>query len=449
MSDRPDAAPLPSVPGAPPIEAVDPMAEPVTRVRPGFIAVLALANLGIWTAFFTPIQFLLPLQVESLTPGSKEGSLSLVLTVGALISLISNPLAGALSDRTSSRLGRRRPWVLWSSVAAVAVLVLLPLAPVVGALALGWAMAQLTLNASYAAVTAIIPDQVPVGQRGTVSAVVGAAQPLGVMVGAIIVALIPQTGVEVGSEDVGGQGPRYVAVAVILVVTAALFVWRMPDARLPRARVPSIQWGPFVRSFWIDPRQHPDFGWVWFTRFLVVLGNAFVTTYLLFFARDVLELAPTEADTTVAGILTYYIGALLIFALVTGPLSDRVGKVRIFVMVASLIIATSLLILAFSRDVTMVTIAAIVMGAGFGSYTAVDLALISRVLPRPEDRAKDLGVVNIANALPQVLAPVIAGVVVTVLRSAGYATAYQTLYLAAAVVTVFGAVLVMRVRSVP
>lgn len=428
---------------------VDPLAEPTERVAWGTIIVLALANLGIWTAFFTPIQFLLPLQVEGLTPGSKETSLSLVLTAGALISLVSNPMAGALSDRTGSRLGRRRPWVLWSSVAAVAVLLLLPAAPVVGALALGWAMAQLTLNASYAAVTAILPDRVPVTQRGTVSAVVGAAQPLGVMVGALIVALIPQTGVELGSDEVGGQGPRYVAVAVVLALTAALFVWRMKDTPLDRARIPALQWGPFVRGFWIDPRQHPDFGWVWFTRFLVVLGNAFVTTYLLFFARDVLGLAPTEADRTVAGILTYYIVALLLFALAVGPLSDRIGKVRIFVMVASFIIATSLVILAFSRDVGMATVAAVVMGAGFGAYTAVDLALISRVLPRPEDRAKDLGVVNIANALPQVLAPVVAGVVVTVLRPAGYDVAYQVLYLAGAVLTLLGAVLVMRVKSVP
>jgi MFS family permease len=208
-------------------------------------------------------------------------------------------------------------------------------------------------------------------------------------------------------------------------------------------------WGPFIKGFWVDPRKHPDFGWVWITRFLVVLGNAFVTTYLLFFARDVLDLPPTEADTTVAGILAYYIVALLIFALVTGPLSDRIGKVRVFVMGASLIIASSLLILSFSRDVTMVTIAAIVMGAGFGSYTAVDLALISRVLPRPEDRAKDLGVVNIANALPQVLAPVIAGLVITLLRDEGYAAAYQTLYLAASIVTLLGAVLVLRIKSVP
>lgn len=447
MTDKPEMAPL-SAPGTP-IVSLDPLGEPVDRVRPGTIVVLALANLGIWTAFFTPIQFLLPLQVEGLAPGSKETSLSLVLTLGALVSLVSNPLAGAFSDRTGSRLGRRRPWVLWPSVAAVAVMVLLPLAPVVGALALGWALAQLTLNASYAAVTAIIPDQVPVGQRGTVSAMVGAAQPMGVMVGALIISVIPQTGVDVGSDTVGGQGPRYIAVAVVLALTAALFVWRVRDTPLDRARIPTLEVGPFIRGFWVDPRKHPDFGWVWITRFLVVLGNAFVTTYLLFFARDVLELPPTEADTTVAGILAFYIVTLLVFALVTGPLSDRIGKVRVFVMGASFIMAAALVILAFSRDVGMVTVAAIVMGAGFGSYTAVDLALISRVLPRPEDRAKDLGVVNIANALPQVLAPVAAGVLVTALRPVGYDVAYQTLYLAGAVLTVLGAVLVVRIKSVP
>ncbi len=428
----------------------DPLAEPVERVRWRFVAILALANLGIWTAFFTPIQFLLPLQVEGLVGSDgKETSLSLVLTAGALVSLVASPIAGAFSDRTTSRLGRRRPWVLWPTMAAVAVLVLIPLSPVVGVLVLGWALAQLTLNASYAAVTAMLPDQVPVGQRGTVSAVVGACQPLGVMLGAVLVGLIPQTGVEVGSEEVGGQGPRYIAVAVILALTSLLFVWGMREARLDASRVPALRWGEFARSFWIDPRQHPDFGWVWITRFLVVLGNAFVTTYLLFFARDVLELAPTEADTTVAGWLTSYIIGLLLFALVTGPLSDRTGRIRVFVVVSSLVIVASQVILASARDSGTVAIAAAVLGAGFCAYTAVDLALISRVLPRPEDRAKDLGVVNIANALPQVLAPVIAGVLIASLKSQGYATAYQVLYLAAAAVTVLGAVLVLKIKSVP
>lgn len=428
----------------------DPLAEPSQRVGWGFIAILALANLGIWTAFFTPIQFLLPLQVEGIVGAdSKETGLSLVLTVGAFVSMVANPLAGAFSDRTTSRLGRRRPWVLWPTVAAIAVLVVMPMAPYVGALALGWAMGQLTLNASFAAVTAMLPDQVPVSQRGTVSAFVGACQPLGVMLGALIVGVIPQTGVTIGSDQVGGQTPRYLAVMVVLALTSGLFVWKIREARLDPAKVPPLRWGPFVRSFWVDPRRHPDFAWVWITRFLVQLGNAFVTTYLLYFARDVLDLPPTEADTTVAGLLTYYILALLVFALAIGPISDRTGKTRVFVVGSSLVITASLVILSFAHDLTTVTIAAIVMGAGFGAYTAVDLALISRVLPSAADRAKDLGVVNIANTLPQVFAPIIGGVVIAALKSHGYGLAYQVLYAAAAVLTVFGAVLILKVRSVP
>lgn len=166
--------------------ALDPLAEPTKPVTKGFIAVLALTNLGIWTAFFTPIQFLLPLQVEAIDPNGKEASLGIVVAIGALVSLVASPLAGAFSDRTGAKLGRRRSWVLWPTVLAFAVLMVIGGMTTIGGLVLGWALAQLTLNASYAAVTAMLPDQVPVSQRGTVGAVVGAAQPLGVIVGSII-----------------------------------------------------------------------------------------------------------------------------------------------------------------------------------------------------------------------------------------------------------------------
>lgn len=427
----------------------DPTAEPTQRVGKKFIAILALANLGIWTAFFTPIQFLLPLQVEAIDAGAKESNLALVTAVGALISLVASPLAGAFSDRTSSKLGRRRPWVLWPTIAAIAVLLIMPMFPQLGALVVGWALAQLTLNASYAAVTAMLPDQVPVEQRGTVSAIVGAAQPLGVVVGSLIVGAIPQTGVPAGSEAVGGQYPRYVAVVVVLAITSALFVWGMREAKLDPAKVPAMQWGPFLKSFWISPKEHPDFAWVWITRFLVVLGTAFVTSYLLYFTRDVLGQSPTQADKAVAGILQGYIVTLLIFAVIIGPVSDKVGRIKPFVIGASIVCSTSMVILAFARDLGMVTVAAAIMGAGFGAYTAVDLALISRVLPNPEERAKDLGVVNIANALPQVLAPVLAGVLIGALKSTSYDFAYQVLYLCAAAVTLLGAVLVVKIKSVP
>lgn len=441
MAPPPSPPPLPEPPSLP---VLDPLAEPTARVGRGFIAVLALTNLGIWTAFFTPIQFLLPLQVEAIDPASKESNLGLVVAVGALVALVASPLAGAFSDRTSARLGRRRTWVLWPTLAAVAVLALMGGLTTIGGLVLGWALAQLTLNASYAAVTAVLPDRVPVAQRGTVGAVVGAAQPLGIILGSLIATLVPGD-----NTAPDGQQLRYLVVVVVVLLTAVLFVAAMVDPRLERERVPAFHLGSFSRAFWVSPREHPDFAWVFITRFLVILGTAFVTTYLLYFTRDVLGKSPDEAGDTVAAILQFYIVALLVSALVAGPLSDRVGKVKPFVIGASLVCAGAIVVLAFARTQGAATIAAVIMGAGFGAYTAVDLALISRVLPSAGDRARDLGIINIANSLPQVLAPLIASIWITSLRSSGYDVAYQSLYLAAAVVTVLGAVLVVKVKGVP
>lgn len=83
-----------------------------------------------------------------------------------------------------------------------------------------------------------------------------------------------------------------------------------------------------------------------------------------------------------------------------------------------------------------------VLGLGVGVFTSVDLALMIDVLPEAIDRGKDLGVVNIANSLPQVLAPVVAAPIVSALGG------YSTLYAVAAGVTLAGAVLVFQIKSV-
>jgi MFS family permease len=87
-------------------------------------------------------------------------------------------------------------------------------------------------------------------------------------------------------------------------------------------------------------------------------------------------------------------------------------------------------------------VAAAVLGVGFGVFTSVDFALMTDVLPKALDRGKDLGVINIANALPQVAAPVLAAPIVT------YLGGYRVLYLVAAVIGLAGAVLVGRIKGV-
>jgi MFS family permease len=125
-----------------------------------------------------------------------------------------------------------------------------------------------------------------------------------------------------------------------------------------------------------------------------------------------------------------------------GVWSDRVGRRRVFVMWSGIVMSVAAVLLAVFPTWPGALAAAAVLGLGFGVYTSVDFALMTEVLPSADDRGKDLGVINVANALPQVLAPVLAGPIVA------YLGGYPVLYGLAAAVGIAGAVLVYRIRSV-
>jgi MFS family permease len=114
--------------------------------------------------------------------------LSLVTGVGAAVSMVLNPLWGAFSDRTTSRRGRRLPWVIGGVAGGMIAMLLLSQAHSVLAMVAGWSLAQGSLNATLAAMTAIVPDQVPARQRGAVGGILAIAQTLGVIAGSGIAA---------------------------------------------------------------------------------------------------------------------------------------------------------------------------------------------------------------------------------------------------------------------
>ena len=406
---------------------------PATRVRKAFIGTLALANLAVWMGFFTPIQLLLPEQLEDIAGDKgKVGALGLVTGVGALVAVVATPLAGALSDRTTSRFGRRLPWLVGGTfLGALALFVLSRQSTVVGVL-IGWAAAQAFFNAAYAGLTAEVPDHVPVEQRGTVSGWFGLPQAVGVVVGVALVTLFTTTVVA-----------GYVLIAVVIVVLVLPFAGVTRDPVLDPADRPALS---LARGWWIDPRRFPDFGWAWLTRFLISLGNALGTLYLLYFLRDKVhyeQLFPGKSaeDGVLVLILIYAAGAVAT-AVGGGMWSDRTGRRKPLVIVSSLVMAAGAVLLAVRPTWTASLVAAALLGIGYGVYMAVDTALVTQVLPAAADRGKDLGIVNIANAAPQVLAPALAAPVVAGLGG------YSTLYALTALVTIAGAVLVLPIRSV-
>ncbi|MFJ9810509.1 MFS transporter [Streptomyces sp. NPDC101158] len=405
------------------------LAEPTDPVRAGWTARLSLATLAVFMAFMTPIQILLPLQLEQIDPVHKNTALSLVTGLGALVAVLANPIAGAWSDRTTSRFGRRRPWILGGALAGAAGLAFTASQHTVAGVAVGWCLAQAGLNAMLAGVTTPIADRVPLTQRAQVSGWTGLMQSLGLVLGALITTALV-TGVRSG----------YAVLALLTVGLALPFVLRHGEPALPRALRPAFALRSFARSFWVSPRKHPDFGWAWLTRFLINLGNALGTLYLFYFLADAVHHA--DPGTGVLILTVVYTLCAALTAIPVGVLSDRVGRRKTFVVLCSLIMAAAALLLALLHTWPSALAAAAVLGAGYGIYLAVDQALVTQVLPEAADRAKDLGVINIANSGPQVLAPALASPVIA------HAGGYTGLYLTAALATLGGGLLVGRIRGV-
>src|SRR5215467_5613078 len=410
-------------------------AEPVRRVGRRWIAFIALANLGLYLGYFGPITVLLPNQVQAIAGSAhKVAVLGWVTGIGAAVAMISNPVAGALSDRTTSRFGRRHPWTVCGALAGAAALALLAGQSTIAGVIIAWCLAQAGLNAMQASVTAGVPDHVPVAQRGLVSGWIGLPQTVGVVLAVVLVTVVVT----------GNAGYVLTAVVVACVLPFALTT---PDPPLPRSARPPFAWRAFARSFWLSPRRYPDFAWAWLTRFAVNLGNAMALLYLLYFLRDKIHysrLFPGQkAENGLLILILIYTVAVVLTAVTGGVISDRTGRRKLPVSVSGLVMAVPAVMLALWPSWPVAIASAAIIGLGFGVYLSVDQALVTQVLPSAAGRAKDLGIINIANSGPQVLAPAIAAPLVSQLGG------YPTLFLSVAVITVLGSAFVWKIRSVP
>ena len=317
----------------------------------------------------TPLNNLLPRYADQITGGDgKEAALAWISAVGAVAAMVFNPLAGALSDRTTSRLGRRRPWILVGATLTAVLMVVMSYQTSVVTLAALWFLVLAASNVAFSALTAYVPDQAPVNQRGLVSGLVGLAQVVGVVLGVALVSFVVSD-LQAGTWLLGG-------LALVMVLPVVLLV---DDAVLPRSSVRAFRWGEFMRGFYVNPREYPDFGWAWITRFLVWLGTAMATIYLLFYLEDFLDYPePEQGQTMLIGL--YGLGTILT-AVIGGRMSDKSGKRKIFVVVASVMMGLSVLILAFIPSFPAACVGAFLLGTGYGVYLAVDQALITQVLP--------------------------------------------------------------------
>jgi MFS family permease len=390
----------------------------------------ASAYIGTCLVLIAPLLVTLALKVDALV-GSDQApnSLALVTGIGALAAMLGNPFFGKLSDRTSGPWGMRRPWMVIGLLGGSLGVLVVAAAPNIAVVLAGWCVAQLFFNALLAALVAVLPDQVPPSQRGQVSGVLGICLPVASVSGTFLVQLFT-----------GNQLAMFLVPCAIGGFFVLLFAATLHDRRLSREDKPAWSVRELAGTFYVSPRKNPDFAWAFASRFLFVLAYAFLTTYQAYFLLE--QIGSAEADVPRQIFLGTLAQAAVIVAasLIGGRLSDRTGRRKIFVFTASVVYGLAMFVIAVASDFDGFLVGMAVSGLGFGVYMAVDLALVADVLPG-EDNAKDLGVLNIAGALPYTVAPALAPAALAIGGGS-----YGVLYAVAGVCAVIGAVAILPVR---
>ncbi|MDQ6948143.1 MAG: MFS transporter [Actinomycetota bacterium] len=403
------------------------------RVGWGFISLYTLAFMSTNLFFLPPLLVTLPLKINALV-GAREApnSLALVAGIGALVAMVGNPFFGRMSDRTSSRLGMRRPWMVMGLMGGSLGILLVALAPSILVVLVGWCIAQLFFNALLAAQVAVLPDQVPAAQRGLVSGVLGVCLPVAAVSGTLLVNLVS-----------GNQLATFLVPCGVGGFFILLFAVALKDRQLAKADRPIWSLREFASTFYVAPRKSPDFAWAFASRFMFVLAYAFLATYQAYYLLN--KLGSAKADLPQQIFVGTLVQSVVVVAasLIGGKLSDRTGRRKIFVFAASIVYGLAMFVIASASTFNGFLVGMAIGGLGFGMYIAVDLALVADVLPDEDKVAKDLGVLNIAGALPFSIAPAIAPAILAIGSGS-----YSALYAIAGVCAIIGAFAVLRVRGV-
>jgi MFS family permease len=390
-----------------------------------------------------PAQLLLFVAPGATGNAQQAVALGWLSALAAAIALLAQPLTGAASDRTTSRFGRRRPYVLVASAIYIAGMIALGWSPSFVVFIIGFVLTQIAANIGTASYQGLLPDRVPLDQRGAASGYLGMMTILGnvasiVAAGALFSSL--GSGAALGRSIRFGSGVFYLIGVIVLVIGTLVTVVGIREAPVSR----SPRRGSFLQ-LWLSPLRHHNFRWVFLTRVSVMLGLTLFLTFIEYYFANVAHVSNFILSTAAVALLA--LGGAVIGAITLGMLSDRIGRVGIVALSTGLMTLAALAFVV-APDVPLWPLG-LVFGAGYGAYTSVDWALAVDSLPGLSAAGKDLGVWSIATNLPAVVAPVLGSAVIGGASGLGIGTAlaYRSVFGLAGVFLLLGAAFVLRVRE--
>ncbi|WP_319517806.1 MFS transporter [uncultured Martelella sp.] len=395
---------------------------------------LMLNNFVLLALYCGVLGVLLPNQIAALDPTNKAANLAILFAITSVFSTLTTPIAGAFSDRTRSRWGRRTPWIAIGALVGAACLFGVSFMTTFVSITVIWVMASIALNSMQPALTTVVADRFSTKHRGIAGGFVGAGMTAGVAAGPFVAGRL-------ANQMVLAYGVFALAIAVTCVAFVLVNKEKPSLDEVPREK---FQIGEFLHGFW-EPLKSHDFAWAFAGRFVIYLGYQGIATYLLYILMDYINLSNDDANIMIGNLASVTFVFVVIASLGGGYLSDWMQRRKPFVFLASLFMTAAMVVPLIMPTIQGMYIYAALIGIGYGAFMSIDLALMTQVLPKTErgDNGKDLGVLTTAVNIPQIISPPMAAVLLGVFNGN-----YQVLFIAAVIFVGLGSFCVLPIRTV-
>lgn len=434
---------------------------PPPRLRQADFVLLSLYWVAIgylWQGLGTVI---VPGIVQQLVGNQHKGTaLSVLEGVGTLMAVVWQPVAGAVSDRTATRWGRRRPFIVAGTLGDVLFLAGIALSGSYLPVLVFYFLLQAASNTAQGPYQGLLPDVVPHEQRGTASGYYGLANLVGILAGSVGAGLVQAN---------FGRSWAVASIAAILLVTMAITVLTVPDTAQPSSGQFQSPVEAVVATF-TAPLPHRDFMWLMGSRLLVLMGIVGIQSFTYFFFSEVFFHGDQHQTSTATAKL---LGVVLLFGIIitwpSAAVSDRIGR-RSVLMLGGLIGSAGTAALVFSSTRWMppailaplagllqlpelavqTMLVGLLIGLGFGSFLSVDWAFLTDVVPRGQ-AGLFMGFSNIATAGSGIIARFIGGLLLDIFNSGprllGLPGGYPVIFGLFAAWMVAGSLLILKVKQ--
>jgi len=402
------------------------------------ITIFGAALAFLWPSLHTLI---IPIRLLEFVPEAQKNTYLGILTfTGLALAVLIQPIVGAISDRSSFRLGRRRPFILVGTLLALLFLPSIGLANNFALMLLGYCLLQCASNIAQGPFQAFIPDLVPSHRKGVAS---GVKNLIEILVGVVFVRVVAYF-LDMYTTQ-GAERWLWLAIGFPgVVLLGAMIATIIAVKETPQANTQTGTFKNKVNAYHIDIRKNRDFVWFLVSRLFILMALGTLQSFALYYLKDVVQV---ENPAGAAGNLIVAIGiCLLITAYPAGYLSDKFGRKPV-IIISGFVGILGIAALFFAHNQIDVMISGGLLGISAGMFLPSNWALATDIVPKGEE-ARYLGLTNMATAGAGALARLI-GPVIDFLNAQRIGLGYSTMLGVCMLYLVLGSVMVIKIRGKP